>query len=172
MKNQTITFCVITTLLLIAGCGEPPKPIKKEKVYIDQSYYDLREEEKNLYQQSGLTFDDTEVKRNAVMKQVTDEFHNRYIGKYVKWTGGYITNVEEVYGEYMCKIEMDKGAFFSTFDITISVSEQQAMELKKHKEVLIDGMIQDLSGSLKIEINDATLTYTGRTLNDMCGIDQ
>lgn len=167
MKNKTLTFCAITSLLFIAGCGEPAKPVKKEKVYIDQSYYDLREEEKGLYKQSGLTTDDTEVKRDTVMKQMTDDFRNRYVGKYVKWTGGYIKDVEERYGEYICKIEMDKDVIFSTVDITIPVSKQQAMELKKYKEVLIDGKIKDLSGSLKVEIEEAKLSYTGRSLYDM-----
>ena len=168
MKRKTTIIPTLACLLFFAGCGEPPTPPKKiEKVYIDQSYYDLRTEEKSLYERSGLTSDDTEVKREAVMDKMTDEFRKRYIGKYIKWDGGYISDVKEEYGNFICKIDMDKGAIFSTADITIPVSKQQAMELKKYKEVLIDGKITDLNGSLKVEIEEAKLSYTGRSLDDM-----
>ncbi|MBC8378446.1 MAG: hypothetical protein H8E62_04655 [Planctomycetes bacterium] len=30
MKKQAVNICAIASLLLIAGCGEPPKPVKVE----------------------------------------------------------------------------------------------------------------------------------------------
>lgn len=150
-----------------AGAQRTPKPAPPRE-YITQSYYDLREEEKGLYSRSGLSSDDTEAKREAVMRAAHANFRRQYVGRFVKWTGGYVSDVEEEYGRFICKIEMDQDAIFSTTDIRFPVSRHQAMNLKKYKEVLIDGKIKTLEGSLKVELEKVQLSYTGRSLNDMC----
>lgn len=144
----------------------PPPPPPKE--YIDKSYYDLREEEEGLYDRSGLTTDDTEARWEAVMKAANANFRRKYEGKHVTWTGGYVSDVKKEYGRFICTIEMDKDAVFSTTDIRFRVSRSQAMSLKKYKEVLLNGKIKSLNGSLKVELEDVTISYTGRTLEDMC----
>ena len=147
--------------------GEQPySPPQKE--YISNSFYDLREIREHLFDNSGLTSDDTQVKTDAVLNKIYKDFLNLYLGKYVKWSGGYIYNVEEKSGQYICKIEMDKDAILSTTDIQFPVTKEMAMELKCYKEVLIDGKIKSLDGTLKVVLEDISLTYTGRTLDDMC----
>jgi len=166
MKKQFATVLCLIVIALASGCGEPPVDILP-KVYITDSYYDLRNEAKSLYEKSGLTYEDTAAKRESVMRQMNDDFRSRYVGKYVKWTGGYVSDVNEEYGRFICAVEMDKDALFSTVDVFIPVSKQVAMDLSKYKEVLIDGKIKSLSGSLKVEIEDATISYTGKSLDDM-----
>jgi len=38
MKKQAVNVCAITSLLLIAGCGEPPKPVKVEAENTETAY--------------------------------------------------------------------------------------------------------------------------------------
>lgn len=163
------TFLLLMINSFIAGraCNRKESKIGKiEQTYIDQSYYDLRNEAKRLNEPNGLTQDDSQVKRDALIEQKREDFRDKYIGKYVRWTGGYISDIEKDYGRFLCKIEMNKDTT-STVDITIPLTKQQAMNLKKDKEVLIDGKINSLSGSLKVGIKDAELSYTGRNLNEM-----
>ena len=145
---------------------QPYYPPQKE--YISNSFYDLREIREHLFDNSGLTSEDTQVKRDAVINKIYRDFLNQYLGKYVKWSGGYIHDVEEKSGQYICKIEMDKDNILSTTDIQFPVSKEMAMEMKCYKEILIDGKIKSLDGTLKLILEDITFTYTGRTLDDMC----
>lgn len=157
---------------LFGGASHPstqrqPKP-PPPREYITKTYYDLRDEEKGLYRQSGLSSEDTQVKQETVKRAMQANFRREYLGKYVKWTGGYVSDVEEESDRFICKVEMDQDAIFSTVDIQFPVSRHEAIDLKRYKEVLIDGKIKNLEGSLKVELEDVELSYTGRSLNDMC----
>lgn len=135
------------------------------KPYINESYYDLRDEEKASASRAGLSADDTQAKWHAVLDNVRRAFERKYIGKYVKWRGGQIADIKEEHGQFICHIEMDPKEFFSTADIHFPVSRQRAMELKKGREVWVDGRITGLSGSLKVDMDDVNVSYVDDLYN-------
>lgn len=169
MRNIiAVCIAILAPLLvcIVILVSPPHKPAPK--VYIQKSYYDLRDEAKSLYERSGLEPDDTSAKTIAIIRKADKEFRNHYIGKYVKWTGGYIVDADfsQEYGGYMCEVEMDPGTLFSTVDVRFPVSKQEAMDLKTDKDISIDGMISSLKGELKVKLLDVSFSYTGQDLNE------
>lgn len=169
MRWLLATVICILAGAVIAGVVAllPSANTAPQQEYIDKSYYDLREEKKALFGRSRLTADDTTAKKEAVMRSLEASFRGSYVGKYVKWTGGYVSDVEEEDGQFICKIEMDGDTLFSTADIRFPVPQDVAVALKRQREVLLDGKILALEGTLKVQLQVNTIAYTGRTLDDM-----
>ena len=103
----------------------------------------------------------------AAMQAMERDFHKRDVGKYVRWTGGYIKDIVKENGAYVCHIEMDPGKLLSTADIHCYVTKQEAMALRTDHEIRIDGEITSVSGSLDVRIRQVELTHTGRTYLDL-----
>jgi hypothetical protein len=79
------------------------------------------------------------------------QFQAQCIGQMVYWAG-WVDEVKESGGRYKVLIDMDAPDALSVFDVTVYVSEQQAMSLRKDQLVSVQGRIKSIGTFLGFNI--------------------
>ena len=79
------------------------------------------------------------------------QFEKQAIGQTVSWSG-WVDDVTASAGKHKVLIDMDAPDALSVFDVTVYVSESQAMSLRKDQRISVRGRIKSISTFLGFNI--------------------
>jgi len=87
-----------------------------------------------------------------------EPFKKQCIGQMVYWSG-WVDEVKASGGRYKVLVDMDAPDALSVFDVTVYVSESQAMSLSKDQRVSVSGRIKSIGTFLgmNITLDDAVV---------------
>lgn len=100
----------------------------------------------------ALDFQTIRNNKEKMTSMQWDQFEKQCIGQMVYWSG-WVDEVKASGGRYKVLIDMDAPDALSVFDVTVYVSGQQAMNMRKDQKVRVQGRIKSIGTFLGMNIS-------------------
>jgi hypothetical protein len=99
----------------------------------------------------ALDFETIRQNKEGMTDLQWKQFQQQCIGQMVYWSG-WVDEVKATGGKYKVLLDMDAPDALSVFDVTVYVSDQQAMNLRKDQKVSVQGRIKSIGTFLGFNI--------------------
>jgi hypothetical protein len=145
--------------------GTPKTPDNKAlspqaRVYISLTYHELNKSWSQQVAAAHLSETDTAGRRGLIMKNLRMDFEKAYLGKWIRWSGGAVVDVnKDILGRtYTCRVDfLDQP--YGNYQVKFPVSEQSVLKLKQGQTLQIGGRIRSVKMSSNLSVTLDTVKH-------------